>query len=298
VSNPRIEYAEAFVRLSAEGAGDEIAAGLIEGGRLDEMPPLPARIAGVAGASGSRMPLVLEGREGRIPFLALRRHGDGISAAILGFPVWRWQLAGEEGRKTYESFFGGLVQSLAAGAFAPGLVVDSDRAVYRAGERIKLTAYAGGGRPPDGIRGEIRRRGEGGEVPVSAALFEPDARRSGYYRAALGPFSPGDYTAVVSDPAGAGSGTTGKTSFSVEGISAELLDPSRDAAALSRIARETGGAYVEGTELEALERRLTLREQRIERGSVRDLRGSASMLLGIIMFLGIEWMLRKAWGLV
>lgn len=298
VSNPRIEYAESFVRVSAEGVGDAIASSLAEDGGLDAMPPLPARIAGLAAASGSRIPLVLEDRAGRTPLLVIGRCGEGLTGAILGFPLWRWKLAGEEGRRIYESFFGGLVQSMAEGARAPALAVDPDRTVYRTGDPVKIAAYIGSRRPPEGIRGEVREKGESRDIPVSTVAFEPDPKRRGYYRAALDPLPPGDYAVVASEVTGSGSGMTATASFSVASVSVELLDPSRDAALLARIAKDTGGSYLEGAGLDSLARRLSFDEQRIERKDIREVRGNAVILMGIILFLGVEWILRKAWGLV
>jgi hypothetical protein len=298
VSNPRVEYAESFARISEEGIGDPVASGLAEDGGLGAMPPLPARIAGLAATSGARIPLVLEDRKGRTPLLVLERRGEGLASAILGFPLWRWKLAGEEGRKIYESFFGGLVQSMAEGAGAPALAVDPDRTVYRAGDPVKLVASIGSRRPPEGIRGEVRKKGDRRDVPVSAAVFEPDPRRPGYYRATLDPLPPGDYALVASEVTGSGSGMTATATFSVAGVSVELLDPSRDAALLAGIAKETGGSYLEGAGLESLARRLRLDERRVERKDVREVRGNAAILIGIVLFLGVEWVMRKAWGLV
>jgi hypothetical protein len=298
VSAPRIEYAETAVRLSAEGAGDPVVSALADGGVVDRLPPLAARMAGLAAASGSRVPLVLEHRGGRTPFLVLGRCGDGLSGAMLGFPLWRWRLAGADGRSAYEAFFGGLVQSLAEGGRVSALTIDSDRTVYRRGDRVKLAATLGNRRAPDGMRGEVRKSGGGGDVPVAAVAFEPDPRRRGQYRAVLGPLPPGDYTVVVSEEGGAAAGMSGTTSFTVEEISVELLDPSRDGAFLAGIADETGGAYLEGAGLESIASRLRFSGQRVERSDVRDIRGNAGVLAGIVLLLGAEWILRKAWGLV
>jgi hypothetical protein len=297
VGAPRIQYAETSVRLSAEGAGDPFVSTLADDG-LERLPPLAARIAGLAASSGSRVPLVLDDRGGRIPFLVLERRGEGLSGAMLGFPLWRWRLAGGEGRRVYEAFFGGLVQSLAEGGRVSALAIDSDRTVYRRGDRVKLAASIGNRRAPDGIRGEVRAIGAGGAIPVAAVAFEPDPRRPGHYRAALDRLPPGDYTVTVSGEGVSGGGMTGATSFSVSDVSVELLDPSRDGAFLASIAEETGGAYLEGGGLESIVSRLDLSEQRLQRSGVRDVRGNAIVLAGIVLFLGAEWIMRKAWGLV
>jgi hypothetical protein len=303
VSGPRIEYGEAAVRLSAvrlsaEGVGDPVVSSLADDGGLDRLPPLAARITGLAAASGSRVPLVLEDRGGGSPFLAFQRRGEGLSAAMLGFPLWRWRLAGGEGRSVYEAFFGGLVQSLAEGGRTIALSIDSDRSVYRRGDRVKLAVSVGNRRAPDGIRGEVRKSGGDGGVSVAAIVFEPDPRRRGHWRASLDPLPPGDYTVTVSAEGDAAAGVTGGTSFSVTDVSVELLDPSRDGPLLVAIAKETGGAYLEGDGLEAFASGLRFSERRVERGDVRGVRGNAVVLAGIVLLLGAEWILRKAWGLV
>jgi hypothetical protein len=133
---------------------------------------------------------------------------------------------------------------------------------------------------------------------VSTVAFEPDPKRRGYYRAALDPLPPGEYAVTVSEVTGSGSGMTAASSFSVAGMSVELIDPSRDAALLERIARDTGGSSLEGAGLDSLVPRLSFDEQRVERRDTREVRGNAAILALIVLFLGIEWILRKAWGLV
>jgi hypothetical protein len=298
VQSPRVEYIESFVKLSAEAFSDPVSSMLAETQGLEAMPPLPARIAGLAATSSARVPLVLDDRKGGTPFLVIARCGEGLTSVVVGFPVWRWKLAGEEGERIYESFFGGLVQYLAEGAKAPALAVDADRTVYRAGDPVKLTAYIGERRPPEGIRGEVRERSKGGDTPVSAILFEPDVKRSGYYRATVSPLPAGEYVVTASEVTESGSGISGATSFSVTPVSVEFLNTARDPAVLAEVARTTRGAYIEGSALDALAGRLHPVERRVERKDVHEMRGSVLILIGIVVFLGVEWILRKVWGLV
>jgi hypothetical protein len=129
-------------------------------------------------------------------------------------------------------------------------------------------------------------------------VFEPDPRRKGYYRAELEPMPPGEYTVAASEVTDSGSGVTGATSFSVIPVSVEFINPSRDAALLADVARASGGSYLEGSQLGAFVARLNLTEQHIERRDVHELRGDVLVLIGIVVCIGIEWILRKAWGLV
>jgi hypothetical protein len=295
---PRIEYTEGFVRISTEAFNDPVASMLAEGGSLEAMPPLSGRITGVAARSDARVPLVLGDGGSSVPFLVLSRRGEGLTSVVLGFPLWRWKLAGDRGKATYESFFGGLVQYLAEGGEAPALAVDADRTVYRAGDRIRLTAYIGERRAPEGIRAEVRDKARGGDRVVSTAVFEPDSRRKGYYRAVLDPLPSGEYGITASAITGVGGGISGTASFSVAPVSVEFLDTSRDAPALAQIAAATRGAYLEGARLGGLATHLRLEEQRVEHKAVHEIRGELLVFIGIVAFLGVEWILRKAWGLV
>ncbi|MGD1049388.1 MAG: hypothetical protein ABR899_11625 [Candidatus Krumholzibacteriaceae bacterium] len=298
VQSPRVEYAESFVKPSPEAFSDPVSSMLAEDRGLEAMPPLPARIAGLAATSSARVPLILDDRKGGTPFLVIARCGEGLTGVVLGFPVWRWKLAGDEGERIYESFFGGLVQYLAEGAKVSALAVDADRTVYRAGDPIKLTAYIGERRSPEGIRGRVLQRTGGRDTPVSAILFEPDSKREGYYRATVSPVPPGEYVVTASEVTESGGGISGATSFSVTPVSVEFLNTSRNAAVLAEVARTTRGAYLEGPALGALAARLHPVEQRVERKDVHDMRGNILILIGIVALLGVEWILRKGWGLV
>jgi hypothetical protein len=295
---PRIEYVECFVRASAEAFDDPVASTLERDGALDALPPLAARIAGLVPSSLARVPLELDDGAARTPFLALERRGEGLSAVLLGFPLWRWRLAGEAGARAYESFLGGLVQYLAAGANEGGIVVDADRGAYRLGDRVRLTASVGERRPPEGIRAEVRRAGKGPGSAVRTVVLQPDPRRPGRYRAELEPLPPGEYAVTASEIAPSGPGMSGTTSFSVEDLSVEYLDTSRDAAYLARVAAASGGASIDPSGIAALVPRLRLTEERIERTGEREPRGSMLVFAVIVGCLAVEWALRKAWGLV
>ncbi len=298
VGTPRVEYRESFVKLSIDAGDDPVASMLAEDGGLETMPPLPGRIADVAATSAARTPLILEAGRSGYPFLAVGRRGRGLTSVILGFPLWRWKLAGDEGRRIYESFLGGLVQYLAEGAKTPGLVLDADRTVYRTGDRISLTVFIGERRLPEAVKGEVRKLGSVDDLPVSTIVFEPDAGRKGYYRAELEPLSAGEYVVTASEVTSSGGGSTGAASFTVLPVSVEFLRTARDGALLAEIAEATGGSYLEASKLPGLASRLNLREQKVERRDVHEMRGNILILIGIVIFLAVEWILRKAWGLV
>lgn len=292
---PRVELADGFVAVSPEGFADPIAVALTGEAKLDALPPLPARISGLEPVPGARVPLVLNVGNETFPFLVVGRTGKGLSGIVLGFPLWRWRLAGTDGEKAYDSFVGGLIQYLAEGARGPGLEIDSDRTVYRIGDRIGLSVYVGGNRIPEAIRGEVRKRSGPGAV-VAAFPFDPDPRRRGYFKAELEPLPAGDYT-IAANEAGGG-GLSGNAAITVLPTSVELLEPVRNGALLARIAEATGGAYVEGPALSTIVPRLRLADETIEHADVRELRQSLVVFAAIVALFALEWILRKAWGLV
>lgn len=293
----RVEYAEWFVKAPEEAAVEPSAASLVPAGSIAALPPFPARIAGLAPSAGARSPLALEGAGGG-SLLVIDRRGKGLSAAVLGFPLWRWRLAGNEGARAYESLLGGIVQYLAEGAKSPPIALDADRALYRSGDRIRFTASIGEREAPEGLRGELRRPSGDSPVVEATFLFEPDPRRPGIFRAALDGLAPGDYSAVaVESPPGA-LGASRPVEFSVEPLSVEFLDTSPDRALLARTAAETKGACVERSALDSAAAVWNLPGKSVEIRSARDLRGSAFGFLGLVALLGAEWIVRKAWGLV
>jgi hypothetical protein len=294
---PRVVYAEGFVKASTDAAGDRFAATLGLERAIASMPPLPARIGGVVPSAGAAAPFSLESGGAAGAFLAIDRRGDGLTAAVLGFPLWRWKLAGGEGARVYEAFLGGLVQYLAEGAKSPALALDADRTVYRSGDRVRLTASTGDREASGTIRGELGRAGDASGA-ARTFLFEPDIRRRGVHRAVLDALPPGSYTVVAFEAPPGADAASSPAAFSVEPLSVELLDISRDGAFLARIAGETGGAYVERAALDSIVAACDLSGRSVEHRRTRELRGSMLAFFGLVAFLGAEWIARKAWGLV
>ncbi|MCK4235801.1 MAG: hypothetical protein KAX38_01700, partial [Candidatus Krumholzibacteria bacterium] len=294
----RVKTGEYYVRIGPGERENPLAAVLAEGGRLEAIPPLLAAISGLEVTAGARVPLVLDDGDTKGPFLAVQRQGEGISAVVWGFPLWRWKLAGEEGVEAYDLFFGGLVQYLAEGADLPGLDLDSDRSVYRAGDRIGLSVFLRDTRFLESLRGEVLLKGNSREPLVRTFLFEPDSRRNGYFKADLNPLPSGDYRIKVSEVRISGSGMTGEVEISVLPVSVEFLKTSRDVSFLRHIAVISGGRMLGEAGLSLLPERMRLNEDEIERREVKSMRQSFLLFLVVVLFFAIEWILRKKWGLV
>jgi hypothetical protein len=252
----RVKTGEFYVRPSADHTAHPVAALFFENSRRLDLPPLSGRLTGIAVTSGADVPLVLEDGGEELPFCAIQRIGRGVSAVVFAFPLWRWRLAGEEGRSIYQAFLGGLIQYLAEGIDAPSLEVMADRSLYRTGDELGLTVYARQSRLVERLRGEVIRAEEGGEHVVRTFLFEPESRREGYYRAVLDPLPPGEYRIAVFEVRANGTGFSGETEVTVQPVSVEFLDVSRDTEFLRNLADLSGGAVIDAADIASLPERM------------------------------------------
>jgi hypothetical protein len=261
------------------------------------LPPLSGTVEGLSPTAGAQVPLVLTGNGPEKPFLVVEPKERGISAVLLGFPVWRWRLAGEEGADAYDGLFGGLIQYLAEGRKAPALDVQTDRTAYRAGEKPKVTVFPSTGRAGEGIRGEIVAAGSDG-VPVETFIPAPDPENPGVFGAVLGNLPPGDYTVRVKAGPGDGATAEGSTTFAVEHLSVEMLRTSGDAELLGKIATASGGKVVRPEDAGELAGMIDLESDTVVSTSVRKIRGKAWFFAVIVLVFAAEWLFRKLLGLV
>ncbi len=293
--SPRIVTGDFLVSQGPEGDTPWLPD--MSAGGSGSLPPLSAVVEGLVPTSGARVPLVLTGSDEEMPFLVVEQKEKGISAVMLGFPVWRWRLAGEDGAEAWDGLFGGLIQYLAEGHAAPDLDVQTDRTAYRTGERLRITVYPSTGRAGENIRGEIFASGTDG-VPVETFIPEPDPDIPGAWFAETGTLPPGDYSIRVRSGEGAAPMAEGSTSFAVEPLSVEMLRTSADTHLLGRLASAAGGRLVDPGEVENIAGMIDLKDDTVVSTSVRKIRGKVWFFVLIILVFAAEWLLRKILGLV
>jgi hypothetical protein len=289
---PRIETSELVVeRGPARGAPylPDLDVGVL--------PPLSGAIEGLSPTSGAHVHLVMTGNGPEKPFLVVQRVERGMSAVLLGFPVWRWKLAGEDGAAAYDGLMGGLLQFLAEGRKAPPLDVQTDRTAYRMGESPRITIFPSTGRMAGNMRGELVTPGSGG-IPVETFIPMPDSDRPGVFTADLEHLPPGEYAVRVKAGADGAFTVEGTASFVVEPLSVELLRTSVDAGLLGRIAAASGGTVVHPDEAGKLAGLIDLEEDTVVSKSVRKIRGKIWFFVVIVLVFAAEWLLRKFLGLV
>ncbi len=242
------------------------------------------------GSNGERNPLLVTGYypAGRTMFL--------------GFDsTWRWYR--RFGKRYHEHFWRSAIRWLALGRLRSGdrrYRIETPRNTYNLDERIPLEArvldedYRPSVRPSQSVRwsGED---GEGGELELIQVADKP-----GLYRGALEVGYPGLFRAWIEVDNASSAQHVSSTEFEVILPSRENQEPTPDPETMAALARMTGGRAVDLAGLDDLLAEFPGGEERREPVSsrLRDAWDNWWTLLGALLLLSTEWILRKRWELV
>jgi hypothetical protein len=235
------------------------------------------------------------------PLLVAGRYGAGRTLFNAIDESWRWRFYTGEG--VFDTFWIQQIRYLARGRKLGQrrAVFDLDRSAYELGDRARAELRILDPRLasdlPDRLDANLvtvdgtavaavpltRRQGEGaGTGDRFTGTFNTD--RAGTFELRLDALSPQD------GPLDA--------ALSVELPRAELERPAVDRTALARLATETGGGLVELTDAGALPDRIASVERRVPVATDRSLWDAPLALALLAVLLTLEWVGRKAAGLV
>lgn len=236
--------------------------------------------------SGEPLPVLVSGNAGR-----------GRVIALMTDTSWRWGLTtgGETGdASAYERFWDHAIRWLARDPALEPARVTTDHESYGPEARIGVSASLATPRyvPIAGEPITISIRTEAAET-VRTTEARTDAR--GELHAELSaPAEPGGYVVVA-----ARRGDTSDLAeepFVVEAGGVELADPRADHALLAEIARATGGTASTSAHPPSLAGLDTRRVRSLGTETSRPFEGAWPFLLAVTLF-GVEWALRRRWGL-
>lgn len=231
------------------------------------------------------------------PALATLDYGSGKVFAVLGDGLWRWRLLDREKKEwggVFEQFWRSTVRwMVAAGDLHPQQDATIRLAPRHAqkGEPVRVQVSVRNAdladalrmrlSAPDGSVSDVALQQEDGHALRLHALVTPE--QSGVYRLALdGP---------AMDPPRL------ETCFDAYELDAERLQSSAQPGRMRRLARETGGAYLDPRRPEQLgpmlERRLAAREVPLRPEYVWN---QALIMVCILSGAGAEWIARRKWG--
>ncbi len=236
--------------------------------------------------SGAPLPVLVSGTAGR-----------GRVVALMSDTSWRWGLTtgGSTGdASAYERFWDRAIRWLARDPALEPARVTTDHESYGPEARIAASASLADERyvPLAGAPITLTVRTEAGET-VSSAEARTDAH--GELHAELtAPGEPGGY--VLAAARRGDTSDLAEEPFVVESGGAELGDPRADHALLADIARATGGAASTSASPPTLASLDTRRVRSLGVETTRPFDGAWPFVLAVALF-GLEWALRRRWGL-
>jgi hypothetical protein len=231
-----------------------------------------------------------------LPLVILQPVGEGTTFLSLMDSTWRWRY--RLGDTYFYRYWGQVLRTLTPHELPGGnrlVKLTADRDSYLPGERVvlraraltptfhpvRVPALAATVTRDDGTRTPLRLDALAGNAGVYTADWTPP--RAGKYRVTL--------------PAPSGDGMAEAT-FTVEGAPLELREPEMNRDLLQRVARASGGAYLELADLERLPSRIPDRSERHVTRSERPLWDAPLPLAIFSVLLVGEWVLRKKAGLL
>jgi len=276
------------------------------------LPPLPN--ASGTGPLDPTARVLAASADGR-PLLAVREFGTGRTAALTVDATWLWVLAAADPRapEVHARFWRQLILWLAGrdgpSRDEPWVVTDRFRYVLAdrdAPPAVQVAVYV----PPVDTPvapalPRLRLRAPDGseaDVPLrpTAGPDEPAAPASDW-RATLRPDRPGEYTLTLTHADRPGSRPFGRaeTPFVVEAQDLEAADVLADPDALRAVAAAGGGSFRPLADLPALLRSVAADLRPAYVPAARSLAlASGPLFLGVVfLLLGLEWFLRRTWGL-
>lgn len=281
----------------ASGVGDLDAS-------LGRIPPLRSRIAPLDMSVDAD--LLLRARSDQIdsPVLAVRREGQGRVAVFSGAPLWSWSFwrLGDDGtQEFYRSFVRNLVTWMAEGGDRERLRLQVPRPVVARGEIFELRALALDPQLRPDTRQDVWLEwsaAEGDTTIAGRVRMAPDPELDGGRVAELPALPAGEYRLRATLEEDSGTLSSDWERLTVDPFSVEFRDPRVDRLQLASIARATGGGLLEPTALEAWASQLDLSDrERVLTGRI-DLGARIWLLAPLLLFLSVEWALRKRAGLI
>jgi hypothetical protein len=235
------------------------------------------------------------------PAVTYQSYGTGRVVVIEGAGMWRWAFLPPQQQQhdeVYRSLWHGLLRWLvASGDLLPGqkMALRSDRVRFDPAEPATATLLL----REEGDRVQVPRielRGEGAEPRTfaPAALGE----EPGAFRVVFGALPEGRYQIRVADTPETDATTS--AAFDVRSSFEEQLDLKARSDLMERIAKESGGAVLEGATIQGMieqfqEHRERSRPVQVQRLSAWD---RWWVLVAIIGLWGTAWVVRRSGGLI
>jgi uncharacterized membrane protein len=299
-SNSIVEATPNTVTLTADGLAHpatRLAASVDESRkRWSDLPAL-ASVSQVGGPRpGAQVLAISTGPAGDVrPLLAVQRYGQGRSIVFAGEASWRWRMGKPATDTTYETIWRQMARWFTASANGPVNVVPMAPSIPGSTDRVVVTVKNAEYQPVADADVTLRVTGPDKQTrQLSPALSSP---QDGRYTVAVRFEQAGVYRVEASASHGDSRLGTSMRQVLVGGNDVEMSQPRLNEFALRRLARETGGRYLNIAEAGTLGDLLKQRPAEPGAPEMKDLWHNGVSLLVIIGLLAAEWIVRRRVGL-
>jgi hypothetical protein len=265
-----------------------------------ERAPLLGFYQGLAAKPEAEMLIGVRGRN--VPALAYATAGKGRVAAVGAGPLWRWRfLGGNSG--AYDELMTRLVDVLTRGEESGRFVLMARKNVYDAGESPVFYAEVFNEKlqPVTGVPVTLEvsaADSSAAGTPLERVAMQRESADDTRLSASLDPLPAGRYTVRGSAELPDRVIQSRPLELHVSQTSVEFRNTTQDRAALERIARRTGGAYLTPEGVDTLAARIEVAPRRVPVVSESVLRASTPWFLAVLLLLTAEWLLRKRAGMI
>ena len=263
--------------------------------RWSALPALAGHVKLGAARPGAVILAVTDSESGQEPLVAVQRYGAGRTMIFGGEASWRWKMMLPAGDRTYDRFWRQAARWLSADA-PDRVTLDPIAAVEDNGEvsiaaTVRNADYKAA---PDATTVLQLERPDGRREQITPTLADSATARF----TARVPAGDAGITRVHADVSKGGTPIgTAEVPFLSGAFDRELADPRLDARALSLLAASSGGAYLAPDHAADAGRFLRGRSNVTTPEEWTEIWHSPWILGLIVAALGLEWTLRRQWGL-
>jgi hypothetical protein len=273
---------------------------LLSQAEWQERSPLLGYYGGLAAGPSAEILVGVRGRPA--PALTWTTRGKGRVAAVTAGPLWRWKFLGESSG-VYDELMGRLLDVLTRGEESGRFVLTAGRNVFDSGESPALFAEVFNDKlqPVTGVPVWVevsRVDSAGAESPLARVGMHREGSGDTRLSVLLDPLPAGRYAVRGSAELPDRVIQSKPVEIRVSATSVEFRRTPQDRRALERVARRTGGAYLDPAGAAQLAPGLDLSPRRVPVVSESVLRAGVPLFLVVLALLSAEWLLRKRVGLI
>lgn len=270
-----------------------------------EMPPIYLSLQRVQLFPGSETLLevdpdqtLIRGMKEPLPIVVTKKMGQLKSMAILGYGIWRWDLLSwgiGKSNEVFNRFLNNSIRWLITKEDSKLVRIYPDQEIYRNGQQVAFTGevYYEDYRPMEGVEVKLTVRSKQKNYEISLVGIG-----EGKYEGALQALPGGDYS--YQGIATYNNRDIGKDegNFSVEDFSLEFLQTKMNESLLQQLALKSGGKFFTDSTYASLAETVNFPVKKTLESTEMQLWNKLLLLIAVIIFLSIEWFLRKRSGML